>query len=287
MQGNKPQKPVKRITSDEQKAGFTSELLKTRGLNTVCTESRCPNQAECYSKKTATFMLLGKQCTRSCRFCSVNKSVSPGVNIDPDEPSKIVEAVKALGLRYVVLTSVTRDDLVDNGAEQFAKTVRLLKDNIDGIKVELLIPDFNGRESLVDIITKSNPDVIGHNVETVPRLYPEIRPQAVFNRSVSLIEYLKSVNTGYLIKSGLMVGLGEVEDEVIEVMKALRSAGCDILTIGQYLQPTHQQVGVYEYIPKEKFESYRRTGENLGFKTVYSGSFVRSSYHAEEISGIL
>ena len=262
----------------EEMAGF----LASMGLHTVCQSASCPNIGECFSRRTATFMILGDACTRSCGFCGVSHDAPHPV--DPDEPRRVAEASVRLGLRYVVVTSVTRDDLPDGGAGHFAETVRQLKAAIPGAKVEVLIPDFGGDEDALRAVLDSAPFVLNHNVETVPRLYSTVRPQAVYERSLVVLETARRFRTSIHTKSGLMVGLGEEQGEVLEVLSDLRRAGCDIATIGQYLQPSKRNLPVVEYVPPSQFDEYARVGREMGFSYVASGPFVRSSYHAEEVS---
>ena len=254
-------------------------LLKALHLNTVCQEANCPNRMECYGKRTATFIILGRNCTRNCTFCNVSRERPDPV--DPLEPEHVAAAVRSLKLRHAVITSVTRDDLPDQGAEQFAACVRELRVQCPETTVELLIPDMQGREDLLDVILAERPEVLNHNVETVPALYPRVRPQADFERSLGVLRYAKS--KGFKTKSGIMVGLGEREDEVIDVMRRLREGDCDMLTVGQYLQPTARHIAVHEYVTPETFERYRLKALELGFARVASGPFVRSSYKAEAL----
>lgn len=262
----------------EEMAGF----LESMGLHTVCQSASCPNIGECFGRHTATFMILGNECTRSCGFCGVRHE--DPLPVDPDEPRRVAEASMKLGLRYVVVTSVTRDDLRDGGASHFAETIRCLKGS--DAKVEVLIPDFQGDRDALETVLSAEPFVLNHNVETVPRLYSVVRPQADYRRSLAVLETSKRFAASIYVKSGLMVGLGEREEEVFEVLSDLRSAGCDIVTIGQYLQPSRKNLPVVEYIPPSQFEEYERIGRDMGFRHVASGPFVRSSYHAAEISGI-
>ena len=255
------------------------ELLRGLHLNTVCQEANCPNRMECYGKRTATFIILGRNCTRNCTFCNVSRELPDPV--DPLEPEHVARAVRSLKLRHAVVTSVTRDDLPDQGAGQFAACLRELRAQCPDTTVELLIPDMQGREDLLDIILAERPDVLNHNVETVPSLYFKVRPQADFERSLAVLRYAKE--KGFKTKSGIMVGLGEREDEVIDVMKRLREGDCDMLTVGQYLQPTSRHIAVYEYVTPETFEFYRVKALELGFARVASGPFVRSSYKAEAL----
>jgi len=249
-------------------------------LHTVCDSAWCPNRPECFAQGTATFMLLGDICTRNCTFCKVRKGkpLSP----DPEEPERIVAAVDKLKLRYVVITSVTRDDLPDGGASQFAQTLRAIHEYDPYVMVEVLIPDFNGSLSALQKVTDTFPAVLNHNVETVSSLYPEVRPEADYRRSIRLLEQSKLLNNEILTKSGFMLGLGEVRQEVIKLMINLREVGCDLLTIGQYLQPSLKHHEVVSFIPSEEFEDYVHVGQLLGFRQVIAGPLVRSSFHAAE-----
>ncbi len=253
-------------------------LMKNSHLNTVCEEARCPNIGECWNNRTATFMILGDTCTRSCGFCNV-KTGLPN-ELDLDEPRRVAEAVKALNLHHVVITSVDRDELEDGGASIFSETVRLIRKEIPNCTVEILIPDFKGYGKSFEIILENAPDILNHNIETVPRLYHAVRPQAKYQRSLDLIKWFKS--KGLKTKSGLMVGIGETNQEVLEVMQDLVSYGCDILTIGQYLQPTKLHLPVDRYVTLEEFKMYKDEGLKMGFKIVESSPLVRSSYHADE-----
>jgi lipoic acid synthetase len=258
------------------------KILKTYRLHTVCQSAFCPNVTECFRKPTATFMILGDICTRDCRFCGVPHGVP--VPVDLDEPRRIGEIAKALNLIHVVITSVTRDDLKDGGAIQFAETVRQIKKNTPGITVETLVPDFRGDENNLRMVVASGVDVLSHNVETVPRLFSFIRPQAEFRRSLHVLETAKSIRPEIMTKSGLMVGLGETRDEVLSVFERLREIDCVALTIGQYLAPNRTSPTVQEYIHPEVFEFYRESAIRMGFQQVQSGPRVRSSYHAEEMA---
>jgi len=255
--------------------------LRELGLNTVCESARCPNIGECFKKPTATFMILGDVCTRRCRFCAVGKGAPAPV--DPAEPANIAEAVRRLGLKHAVITSVTRDDLADGGAGQFASVVRTLKAGFPALVVEVLIPDFKGSEESLRTVVEAGPHILNHNLETVPRLYRTVRPQAVYERSLGLIRAAKEMDKNIYTKSGLMVGLGEEEEEVLSVMQDLRAAGCGLLTIGQYLRPMKDNIEVAEYVHPEVFERYRLAGMGMGFTSVASAPFVRSSYNAEEV----
>ena len=255
-------------------------ILRQRGLHTVCESARCPNINECFSKPTATFMILGNVCTRRCGFCSVEKTVEP-LAPDPDEPKNIAITAKELGLRHVVVTSVTRDDLPLGGAEQFALTIRALKDNNTKILIEVLTPDFNGNTEAIKAVLDAGPDIFNHNLETVKRLYPLVRPDADYSRSLSVLRLAKE--KGFLTKSGIMAGFGETDSEVKELLGDLAGAGCDAVTIGQYLKPGRGNLDVVEYVNEEKFKEYGDYAKAIGITHAYSGPFVRSSYNAEEI----
>ena len=252
----------------------------TRGLklHTICESAHCPNRTECFDQGTATFMILGDICTRNCTFCAVKhgKPEAP----DPEEPEHIVSAVKKLGLRYVVITSVCRDDLFDGGAVQFAQAIKVLHRHNSGIGVEVLIPDFRGSLAALEEVIAAQPTVLNHNVETVPRLYSEVRPQAKYHRSLELLKRAKSLDRGLLTKSGLMLGLGEREDEVIEVMEDLREVGCDSITLGQYLRPSLKHHEVVRYVTPDEFAQYEAIARKMGFLGVASGPLVRSSFNA-------
>ena len=256
-------------------------ILDETNLHTVCEEARCPNLGECFAKWTSTFLILGKICTRNCGFCAVEH----GVPAPPDEaePEKVAQAVRKMGLQYVVITSVTRDDLLDGGASLFAKTIQTIRTLDSNTKVEVLIPDFQGDPSPLEVVLKERPDVLNHNIETVSRLYPEVRPQADYERSLHLLKRSKESHPNVLTKSGFMLGLEENREEVLELLRDLREAGCDLLTIGQYLQPRPDRLPVVRFIPPEEFEEYKTIGEEMGFGAVASGPFVRSSFHAFEM----
>jgi lipoic acid synthetase len=256
-------------------------ILDGACLHTVCEEAHCPNLGECFCSGTATFLILGRICTRHCGFCAVEHSVpSP---LDEAEPERLAQAIKQMGLRYVVITSVTRDDLPDGGAAHFARTIQAIRELETRIKAEVLIPDFAGDFSALRTVLEAVPDVLNHNVETVPRLYPHVRPQANYRRSIELLRRAGETDSHILTKSGFMLGLGEKEEEVDQLLSDLREAGCDFLTIGQYLQPGSDRLPVVRYIPPEEFENYKIKGENMGFKAVASGPFVRSSFHASQM----
>jgi len=247
-------------------------------LHTICESAHCPNSGECFSSGTATFLILGDNCTRACSFCAVNSGLPRPV--DENEPENLLAAVERLDLTYIVITSVSRDDLPDGGASQFARVLSLLRRKRPESILELLIPDFQGTVSALRTVVSAGPRVINHNIETVPRLYPEVRPQADYSRSVELLARVKDFSSDTITKSGLMLGLGETKEEVIEVMQDLREAGCDLLTIGQYLQPSPEKHPVIRYVSPEEFAGYADIGKNLGFAEVASGPLVRSSYRA-------
>lgn len=254
-------------------------LIKNLNLHTVCNEANCPNRMECFARQTATFMILGRNCTRNCTFCNVTRNKPDP--LDLAEPENVAKAVKSLNLKHAVVTSVTRDDLEDQGANQFAEVVRQIRKYTPMTTVELLIPDMSGKEELLDIILETKPDVLNHNVETIPEFYSRVRPAANFVRSIKVLEYAK--RSGSHTKSGIMVGFGETEEQVIAVFKALRDVDCDMLTVGQYLQPTRQHIPVTEYVTPQQFDRYKEIALKMGFKRVSSGALVRSSYHAEAI----
>ena len=260
------------------KASQVVEMLNERHIHTICSSGMCPNRAECWGNGTATFMLCGAVCTRNCRFCNVTGG-KPGP-LDPQEIEDIVRSVKELKLKHVVITSVTRDDLPDGGAHHWAAMIRSLHKECPGVTMEVLIPDMQGRTDLLDIILAEHPDVISHNLETVRRLTPEVRRVATYDRSLQVLRYLadKGANT----KSGIMLGLGETEDEVLQAMDDLQGVGCRIMTIGQYLQPSKLHYPVQDYIHPDKFEEYRIRGIEKGFAHIESAPMVRSSYHAEK-----
>lgn len=253
-------------------------LLRSLSLHTVCEDANCPNRSECFKSKTATFMILGDVCTRGCRYCAVTKGAP--LPLDTDEPQRIAAAAETLGLRHVVITSVTRDDLPDGGAAHFASTIEAIRLRLPRSTIEVLIPDFRGSESALQAVIDARPDILNHNVETVPALYPTVRPQASFARSLELLRRVKQA--GLHSKTGFMVGLGETRDEVLSLMDALIGVGCDMLTIGQYLQPSREHLPVSAFITPAQFEEYRQIALEKGFRFVASGPLVRSSYHAAE-----
>jgi len=256
-------------------------LVNKGGLHTVCQEAKCPNIWECFSKHTATFMIMGSHCTRSCRFCAV--AHGPIDQPDPEEPARVAEAARKMGLNYVVITSVTRDDLPDGGAYLFAETIQEVRKQIPDVLVEVLIPDFQGNAEALKTVLKARPDVLNHNIETVPRLYSTVRPEANYNRSLELLKQARQYEPSIPAKSGLMLGLGELPDEINLTLEDLFKAGCQILTLGQYLQPTKQHLEVERFVPPEEFDNWRKTALEIGFSQVAGGPFVRSSYHAKEL----
>lgn len=259
---------------------YVREILEKYHLNTVCDEAACPNRGECFGRKTATFMILGSVCTRGCTFCNVAKGVSQPV--DDKEPEHIAQAVKALGLKHTVITSVTRDDLADGGAGHFARVIKAVRDASPNVTIEVLIPDFRGDFEALQRVVDAHPQIINHNVETVPALYLEVRPQANYQRSLAVIERVKETDPSIYTKSGIMVGLGEKPEEVLEVLSDLRRVNCDFVTIGQYLAPSSRHHAVVEYVHPGQFDIYREKAYEMGFSYVASGPLVRSSYMAEQ-----
>ncbi len=255
------------------------KLVGAKGLSTVCQEAQCPNQFECFSKGTATFMILGDRCTRNCGFCAVGHG--PEVPPDPDEPDRVAEAIFQLGLRYAVITSVTRDDVFDGGAAEFAATIRAIHKVAPETRVEVLIPDLQGNWQALEDILGAKPDVLNHNIETVPRLYTTVRPQADYQRSLTLLKEAKKIQPDIPTKSGIMLGLGETKDELYKTMSDLRSCGCDLLTLGQYLQPSHKHLEIEEFVRPEEFLRLQEVAYSLGFAGVASDPSVRSSFEAE------
>jgi lipoic acid synthetase len=255
-------------------------LLQETHLHTVCQEACCPNLGECFSQGTATFLILGDRCTRNCRFCAV--AHGPADPPDPGEPVRVANAVDHMTLRYAVVTSVTRDDLPDGGASVFAETIRKIREKRPETRVEVLIPDFGGNVQSLQTVLQARPDVLNHNVETVPRLYASVRPGAVYERSIHLLRSAHQIDPSIPTKSGLMLGLGERQDEVQQVLSDLLAAGCRVLTLGQYLQPSAEHLPVERFVSPEEFEAWRKKALDMGFREVASGPFVRSSYHAQE-----
>jgi lipoyl synthase len=255
------------------------ELVARLKLHTVCESAACPNIGECWNRKTATFMILGNVCTRRCGFCAVQKG--PPLPVDQDEPQRVAEACELLGLRYAVITSVNRDDRKDGGAELFAATIEAIRRRIPQCKVEVLVPDFQGSHSAMDIVMNAHPDVLNHNTETVPRLYRQVRLGARYERSLDMLRYAKQARPHIPTKSGLMLGLGETKEEVLKVMGDLQAHHVDILTLGQYLRPSPKHLPILRYIPQAEFDEYKEAGLRMGFAHVEAGPLVRSSYHAD------
>jgi lipoyl synthase len=277
--GRKPDWLKRRLPTGET-FNQVREIIEAGRLHTVCQEAKCPNIWECYSHRTATFLIMGERCTRNCRFCAV----TPGAPepFDPQEPARVAEAVERMGLKYVVVTSVTRDDLPDGGAAHFAATIEAIRRRLLQVEIEVLIPDFQGERTSLETVLRARPNVLNHNIETVPRLYPLVRPQADYRRSLELLRRAAEFAPAIPTKSGLMLGLGEQPEEIRQALEDLRNAGCRILTLGQYLQPSPGHMSVEAYVPPEEFDAWRKAALTMGFSEVASAPFVRSSYHARE-----
>ncbi|TDB39501.1 MAG: lipoyl synthase [Actinobacteria bacterium] len=273
---------MKRPIAREGSYDSVKELMERLELHTVCQSAKCPNQGECFASGTATFLIMGDACTRGCRFCAVDtRQPAP---LDPEEPSRLAEAVLALRIKHAVITTVTRDDLPDGGAAHFVAVIEAVRGVSPGTRIEVLTSDFGGRFESVDTVADALPDVFNHNLETVPRLYAEVRPGAVYERSLAVLERVKSRHPEMPTKSGLMLGLGETHDEVVAVMRDLRASGCDMITLGQYLRPSAKHLPVAEFVTPGEFEALAAEAETLGFCAVASAPFVRSSYHAGEMA---
>ena len=270
---------------DREKIKEVQQILRKLNLHTVCEESMCPNIGKCFEKKTATFLVMGDVCTRACKFCDI-KHGKP-MPLDPHEIDHVVEATKTLGLKHVVVTSVTRDDIPDGGADHFAGITRKLREYNENLIIELLIPDLKGKEEDIRTVVESKPDIINHNVEVVPRLFKKVTPQANYKKSLEVLKFVKEMNPGIYTKSGLMVGLGETKEEVIEVMKDLNEIKCDILTIGQYLKPPSSDLEIEEFVHPDLFKEYEKIAYDMGFQFVASAPFVRSSFNTEEADFLL
>jgi lipoic acid synthetase len=255
-------------------------LVEELKLHSVCESAACPNIGDCWNRLTATFMILGNVCTRRCGFCAVQKGAP--LTVDYDEPRRVAEACAVLGLKFAVITSVNRDDRKDGGAELFAMTIRAIRERLPGCGVEVLVPDFQGSHAAMDVVLDASPDVLNHNTETVPRLYRQVRLGARYERSLDMLAYVKRTRPGIPAKSGLMLGLGETIEEVLSVMRDLRSAGVDILTLGQYLRPSPKHLPILRYVPMDEFADLKKQGYQMGFSHVESGPLVRSSYHAAD-----
>jgi lipoic acid synthetase len=261
--------------------GTVCRGIEAQGLHTVCQEAKCPNQWECFSRQTATFLILGSRCTRNCGFCAV--APGPSGPPDPEEPRRVALLARDMALTYVVVTSVTRDDLFDGGAGHFAATIAALRETIPGVRVEVLIPDFQGQPTALATVVAAGPDVLNHNLETVPELYARVRPEADYRRSLNLLRTVRDLAPHMVTKSGLMLGLGETEDQVRRTLTHLREADCLMVTLGQYLQPTPDHLPVRRYVPPEEFDRWRAEALQMGFQEAASGPLVRSSYQAREL----
>ncbi len=264
----------------------TDAILEKYRLNTVCEEAKCPNRMECYSKKTATFLTLGKECTRNCGFCDIDFNKTPKLP-EEDEPERIAASTKELGLKHVVITMVARDDLPDGGAKQVARIIKEVRAQNPGVTIEVLTSDFGGITSSLDIVLEEKPEIFNHNIETVRQLTPRVRHKASYDRTLEVLSYVKAQNKAQFVKSGIMVGLGETKEEVKETMQDLINAGCDIITIGHYLQANIKKLRVKTFVTPEEFKEYEEFGYQIGAKHVYSGPFVRSSYNAAAIQTTL
>ena len=269
-----------------QRVGSVKEILRDLALNTVCEEASCPNIGECFNAGTATFLIMGPACTRACPYCDIDFDKKPKP-LDPTEPPRLAEAVRRLGLNHVVITSVNRDDLPDGGASQFVDCIKAIRTVSPHTTIEVLIPDLCGNWNGLEIIIQAKPEVLNHNTETVPRLYRRVRPQGNYRRSLELLQRTHELAPWIYTKSGLMVGLGETDAEIREVMQDLRTVNCDILTIGQYLQPSQKHLGVADFITPEQFKSWKEFGESLGFLQIVSSPLTRSSYHAEQVKDLM
>lgn len=263
-----------------------TKMLSDYELHTVCESARCPNRGGCFERGSAVFLIMGNECTRNCRFCAIPTTVH-ALPLDPDEPRRVAEMSKKLGLKHVIITSVTRDDLEDGGATHFQKTIQEIRALLGSIYIEVLTSDFRGNEAAIDTVADEEPTIFNHNVETVQRLYSTIRPQANYERSLSLLERVKRTHPNVLTKTGIMVGLGESKQEVVQVMKDARSVGVDMMTIGQYLQATAKNYPVQEYIHPKVFDEYKTAGMDMGFLYIESAPLVRSSYYSTDLSTIL
>jgi lipoic acid synthetase len=275
-------KPVRNVDADHE----LKKILRTRGLHTVCEEARCPNRNDCFARGAATFMILGDVCSRSCGFCSVKTGRGLSMESLSDEPEQVAEAAVQLKLSYVVITSVNRDELPEGGAEHFAKTIHAVRRRLPGARIEVLTPDFKGDRRALHTVLDAGPDTFNHNVETVPRLYQRVRPQADYQQSLDVLKEAGRHAPAALTKSGFMVGLGERRDEVKRLLEDLRAHAVDVVTIGQYLQPTRAHLPVEEYVHPAVFDEYKEYGERLGFRAVFSGPLVRSSFMAEMVNQI-
>lgn len=271
---------LKRGIIDTEKTKTVRHILRDNCLNTVCEAARCPNKSECYAKNTATFLIMGNNCTRNCRFCNI--SCAKPETLNELEPKKVADAVKKLGLSYVVITSVTRDDLTDGGAQHFANVIKEIRALSPNAKIEVLTPDFQGRKESIDIVINATPDVFNHNIETVPSLYKKARPQANYQRSLDFLDYIKR-NSNILTKTGLMVGLGETKEELIQTFEELAKIKCDIVTIGQYIAPTKQHLEVARFYEPQEYDEFAKIAQKIGIKHTFFSPLTRSSYKAYEV----
>ena len=269
---------LKRGIIDTEKTKTVRALLKKHSLHTICEAGRCPNKAECYAHNTASFLIMGDICTRNCRYCNV--ATGKPLELDSSEPEKLASTIKDLNLKYVVITSVTRDDLPDGGAEHFAKTIKAIKNISQDIKVEVLVPDFKGDKDAIDIVLNAKPDVFNHNIEVVPSLYKKARPQGSFERAIEVLTHAKTTHPEIPIKTGMMIGLGETDDEILDVLKLLKHIDCDIVTIGQYLQPSKSHLEVKKYYSLDEYDILTQKAKDIGIKAPIFAPLVRSSYHA-------
>ncbi|MBD1998466.1 lipoyl synthase [Leptolyngbya sp. FACHB-541] len=269
-----------------ERVGSVKEILRDLSLNTVCEEASCPNIGECFSHGTATFLIMGPACTRACPYCDIDFEKKPQA-LDPTEPSRLAEAVRRMNLNHVVITSVNRDDLPDGGASQFVQCIETIRVISAKTTIEVLIPDLCGNWEALEVILQARPDVLNHNMETIPRLYRRVRPQGDYERTLELLRRSHQIAPWLYTKSGIMVGLGETDAEVRQVMRDLRSVDCDILTIGQYLQPTSKHLAVQQFVTPEQFAEWQQFGESIGFLQVVSSPLTRSSYHAEQVQELM
>lgn len=269
-----------------ERVGNVKGILRDLGLNTVCEEASCPNIGECFNAGTATFLIMGPACTRACPYCDIDFEKKPKA-LDPTEPTRLAEAVRRMNLNHVVITSVNRDDLSDGGASQFVGCIEAVRSVSPQTTIEVLIPDLCGNWNALAIILQAKPEVLNHNTETVPRLYRRVRPQGSYERSIELLQRAREIAPWVYTKSGIMVGLGETDEEVQQVMRDLRQVDCDILTIGQYLQPSAKHLGVQDFVTPEQFEAWQQLGESIGFLQVVSSPLTRSSYHAEQVRALM
>jgi len=269
-----------------ERVGNVKEILRNLALNTVCEEASCPNIGECFNAGTATFLIMGPACTRACPYCDIDFEKKPKP-LDPTEPERLAQALQRLRLNHVVITSVNRDDLVDGGATQFVRCIQAIRATSPQTTIEVLIPDLCGNWDALEVILQAEPEVLNHNTETVPRLYRRVRPQGNYERTIELLKRSRESAPGVYTKSGLMVGLGETDAEIREVMQDLRAVNCDILTLGQYLQPSQKHLNVDTFVPPEQFEAWKQFGESLGFLQVVSSPLTRSSYHAEQVRELM